>query len=232
MNMKLKEKEQTETTEQEKIWFTPDNLFEKFETREEAEEAGNKRNAEQQVTRKVYIREWKTAKDIDPDNEYNFTEEEKQEVADYINEHGWLNDPWEPTPALARYFGTEHKGYYYFPDQNHAGWMLVTEEGAKKYGLYVDEDMRLDYIWGDDTEELTEMNEDQPKDNPFVYHVYIEQYWSVYDSKGILIDPDDWKDLPPDVQPYEDEFVLGINGIPQALVDDEKHCQIMGWCDG
>ena len=230
--MKLKEKEQIETTEEEKVWYRPHNIFQKFETEEEAREAGEKLNAEQQVTSKVYVRKWQMPKDIDPNNEHNFTEEEKQEVADHINEHGFCSDPWEPTPALAKYFGVEHKGYYYFPDMNHAGWMLVTEEGAKKYGLYVDEDMRLEEIWSGDEEHIDDLNEDQPKDNPFVYHVYIEQYWSVYDNNGIFIDPDNWKDLPPDLEPYEDEFVLGINEIPQALVDDEEHCQIMGWCDG
>ena len=217
----------TEQLEEDRVWFTPDNLFRKYATREEAQEAADKINAALQVKTKAYVRKWLTTADIDISNDHNFTEEEKQEVADYINEHGY-RDPMDPTPALVRYFGEQYKGYYYFADENHSGHLWVTEAGAKKHNFEPDE--RLDEIW--DEEEVAEFNEDRPKDNPWVYSVYIVQYWSVYDSNGIEIDSDHWKDLPPDCEPYEDEFVLGINGIPESLIDDEENCEVQGWCDG
>ena len=210
---------------EEQVWFTPDNLFRKYATREEAQAAADKLNAALQVKGPAYVRKWWTTADVS--DEYGFTEEEKQEVADWVNEHGY-SDPSDPTPVLVRFFGEEHKGYYYFCDQNHSGHLYVTEEGARKYNFKPDE--RLDEIW--DEEELAEINEDQPKDNPFVYDVYIEQYWSVYDSKGVFIPEQERNKLPIDCQPYEDEFVMAINGIPPALLDDEEHCFIAGWCDG
>ena len=63
---------------------------------------------------KIKPKVW-TTKDIS--EEYGFTEEEKQELVDYINEKG-LSNPSYPTPVQARYFGEEHKGYYYFYDEN------------------------------------------------------------------------------------------------------------------
>ena len=52
------------------------------------------------------------------------------------------------------------------------------------------------------------------------------------DSNGVLIPNEEWHTLPDDCEPYEEDFVLAINGIPPELIEDEENCQINGWCDG
>ena len=167
-----------------------------------------------------------TTKDVG--EEYNFTEEEKQEIADYVNEKGY-NVPMNPTPVQVRFFGVPHGGYFYFYDENHSGHMYITEEGATKYNFKGDE--TLANIYETFQEDLDEINEDRG-DKPWVYYFDISQFWSVYDSDGIEVPETEWKNLPIDCQPYEEEFVIAINGIPPALLDDEENCFIGGWCDG
>ena len=214
-------------TEEPQVWFTTENLFRDYDTKEEAQAAADKLNEVLNEPRKPYVRKVWTIDDLDQDRTLGFTDEEKLEIVEALNESG--HQPYNPTPAQVKYFGLEHKGYYYFDDENHSGHLHLTQKAVDKYNLYVDEGMRLEQ-W-EDEDDLAEINEGR-EDNPWVYSFYISQYWSVYTSEGILIPNEEWDNLPPDCQPYEEEFVMAINDLPPALIEDEENCDVLGWCDG
>lgn len=212
--------------EEPKVWFTTENLFGKYDTEEEAQAAADKLNEVLAEPRKPYVRKVWTIDDIESD-QFDFTDEEKLEIVEAIN-YSWT-EPTNPTPAQVKYMACEHRGYFYFQDENHSGCLHLTQKAVDKYKLELDEDQRIDAFM--DEEEYAELNEDRG-DNPWLYSFYIQQYWSVYNSEGILIPQKEWDNLPPNVQPYEDEFIMEIHGLAPELLDDEENCDIMGWCDG
>ena len=163
----------------------------------------------------------------------DYSREDASALVTHLNENGvfsscvaYLDDPH---PAIVRFFCTEHKGYYYDADLNHSGCLYVTEDAFTLYGLNKEDFEDISEFMDD--EDIVELNED--RDKKLTYMFIIDQYWAVYGPDFKRIDELDWsKVLSLDCEPYEDEFVLAINGLPQALIEDTDNCLVTGWCDG
>ena len=109
----------------------------------------------------------------------------------------------------------EVDGEFYNWDQNHSGFLWLTDECLKKYGLTEEDVEPIDWdIW--DGEDDLEM-----RDKGFKWDFYVVQYASVHDKDGKYI-----RDCT-----YENWEVCKANGITEEMLDDEG-CVIMGWCDG
>ena len=211
----------------EQVIFTPDKLMGEYESEEEKIEVCKKLN-EQIADNEPYVPKVWTLEDISIED---YSRKDAAVIVDYINNKGYLSGvSYEdnPHPALVRYFCTEHKGYYYDDDQNHTGCLYVTEDAFKLYDINKDDFQELSEFMHD--EEIAELNED--RDKPLTHMFIIGQYWAVYGPDCNLIDDDLWDTLPLDCQPYEEECVLAINGIPEDLFNDEFLCWVSGWCDG
>ena len=216
-----------ETIEEPKVWFTTENLFGKYDTEEEAQAAADKLNEVLAEPRKPYVRKVWTIEELDQDRTLGFTDEEKLEVVEALNES--YNEPQNPTPAQVKYMADEHRGYFYFQDQNHSGCLHLTQKAVDKYKLELDEEQRIDYFEAEGY--CDDINEGR-EDNPWVYNFYICQYWSIYTPEGIEIPQEEWDNLPPNLRPYEDEFIMEMHGLSPELLDDVENCDIIGWCDG
>ena len=109
----------------------------------------------------------------------------------------------------------EVDGEFYNWDQNHSGFLWLTDECLKKYGLTEEDVELIDWdIWND--EDDLEM-----RDRGFKWDFLITQYASVHDKDGKYL-----RDCT-----YEDWEVCKANGIQEEMLEDEG-CVIMGWCDG
>ena len=109
----------------------------------------------------------------------------------------------------------EVDGEYYNWDQNHSGFLWLTDECLKKYGLSEEDVEAIDWdIWNDDDD--LEM-----RDKGFKWDFYISQYVSVHDKDGKYL-----RDCT-----YEDWEVCKANGIKEEMLSDPG-CEIMGWCNG
>tara|TARA_B100001142_G_scaffold32960_1_gene29267 strand:- start:145 stop:528 length:384 start_codon:yes stop_codon:yes gene_type:complete len=110
----------------------------------------------------------------------------------------------------------EVDGEYYNWDQNHSGYLWLTDECVDKYGLERGIDVEpIDWnIWNDDDD--LEM-----RDKGFKWDFHIQQYASVHTKDGKYL-----RDCT-----YEDWEVCKANGIKEEMLSDPG-CEIMGWCDG
>ena len=110
----------------------------------------------------------------------------------------------------------EVDGEYYNWDQNHSGYLWLTDECVEKYELDKETDVEaIDWdIWNDD-EDL------EMRDKGFKWDFYIQQYASVHTKDGKYL-----RDCT-----YEDWEVCKANGIKEEMLSDPG-CEIMGWCDG
>ena len=110
----------------------------------------------------------------------------------------------------------EVDGEYYNWDQNHSGYLWLTDECVEKYELDKETDVEaIDWdIWNDDDD--LEM-----RDKGFKWDFYIQQYVSVHTKDGKYL-----RDCT-----YEDWEVCKANGIKEEMLSDPG-CEIMGWCDG
>tara|TARA_R100001463_G_scaffold113860_1_gene169039 strand:+ start:204 stop:848 length:645 start_codon:yes stop_codon:yes gene_type:complete len=212
----------------EEVIFTPDKLLGEYETEEERIEVCKKLN-EQIASREPYVPKVWTIEEISTED---YSRKDAAIIVAHLNGNTAYNSgiTYEdnPHPALVRFFCQEYKGYYYDDDQNHTGCLYVTEDAFKLYDL---DKGGFEAIseWMDE-KDIAELNEDAVK--PLTHMFIIAQYWAVYGPDCKLIEDDLWDTLPLDCQPYEDEFVLGINGLPQALIEDTDNCLVTGWCDG
>ncbi len=212
----------------ERFIFTPENLtWGNYQT-EEAKIDACKRLNEASANHKPYVPKVWTIEDIADE----YSREDAAIVVAHLNEHGsfcaGVTNVDNPHPALVRFFLDEYKGYYYDDDQNHSGCLYVTEDAFELYDIQKEAFEELT-LWHEQ-EDIDEINEG--RDKPLTHYFYIGQYWSVFGPDCKIIDEDDWDSLPEHLQPYEEEFVLGINGLPQDLIDDDVNCWVGGWCDG
>lgn len=127
------------------------------------------------------------------------------------------------TPKLTKeellYNCIEVDGLYYLIDENHSGFMFLTDEVAQKYGIKCGDSLNDDAnpidwdVWNDEGETW--------KEEGYKWHFEIMQCAGVYDEDGDQI-KGPWED---------DEDVYIMNGIIKEMLDEDG-CEVMSWCDG
>ena len=130
---------------------------------------------------------------------------------------------WEPeklTEEQLRHSCIEDNGLYYLIDENHSGFLFLTDEVAQKYNIKCGESVRDDAepidwdIWCE-PEDI-----ENYKDKGYKWHFEIMQCAGVYDKDGNQVK-----------EAWNDEDVYIMNGIVEEMLDEEG-CEVMGWCDG
>ena len=112
----------------------------------------------------------------------------------------------------------EDNGLYYLIDENHSGFLFLTDEVAQKYNIKCGEGARDDAepidwdIWDEEGETW--------KEEGYKWHFEIMQCAGVYDKDGNQVK-----------EAWNDEDVYIMNGIVKEMLDEEG-CEVMGWCDG
>ena len=112
----------------------------------------------------------------------------------------------------------EVDGEFYFIDENHSGFLFLTNECAEKYNIECGENgdaEPIDWVIWCDPDDITEY-----KDKGYKWNFYIMQCAGVYNKNGEQIR-----------YGYEDEDVCRLNGIDPLMLEDPG-CITMGWCDG
>jgi hypothetical protein len=112
----------------------------------------------------------------------------------------------------------EVDGEYYNWDQNHSGYLWLTDACVDKYGL--ERGMDVEPI---DWENLYKDDDyyDEYRERGLKWDLYIQQYASVHDKDGKYL-----RDCT-----YDDWEVCKANGIKEEMLSDPG-CEVMGWCDG
>ena len=111
-------------------------------------------------------------------------------------------------------------GQYYLIDENHSGFLFLTDECCERYNISCGdgpdcEAEPIDWeIWCE-PDELAEY-----RDKGYKWNFDILQCAGVYDAEGNQIR-----------EGYEDEDVCKMNGILQEMLE-HPGCIVMGWCDG
>lgn len=110
----------------------------------------------------------------------------------------------------------EVDGLFYLMDENHSGFLFLTDECAKKYKIECGENgdaEPIDWdIWDEEGETW--------KEDGYKWNFHIMQCAGVYDSSGKQV-KEGWND--------DDVYIM--NGIVEEMLNDEG-CEVMGWCDG
>ena len=112
----------------------------------------------------------------------------------------------------------EVDGLFYLIDENHSGFLFLTDECAKKYKIECGENGDAEPIDWDIWCEPEEL--ERYKDKGFMWNFDIMQCAGVYDSSGKMVK-----------EAWNDDDVYIMNGIVEEMLNDEG-CEVMGWCDG
>ena len=112
----------------------------------------------------------------------------------------------------------EVDGLFYLIDENHSGFLFLTDECAKKYKIECGENGDAEPIDWDIWCEPEEL--ENYKDKGFMWNFEIMQCAGVYDSSGKMVK-----------EAWDDDDVYIMNGIVEEMLSDPG-CEVMGWCDG
>ena len=112
----------------------------------------------------------------------------------------------------------EVDGLYYLIDENHSGFLFLTDECAKKYDIDCGENGDAEPIDWDIWCEPEDI--ENYKDKGYMWNFDIMQCAGVYDSNGKMVK-----------EAWNDDDVYIMNGIVEEMLNDPG-CEVMGWCDG
>ncbi len=110
------------------------------------------------------------------------------------------------------------EGQFYLIDENHSGFLFLTDECCERYEIECGDNGDAEPIDWDiwcEPDELAEY-----RDKGYKWNFYVMQCAGVYDAQGNFIR-----------EGYEDEDVCKPNGILQEMLE-HPGCIVMGWCDG
>lgn len=112
----------------------------------------------------------------------------------------------------------EVDGLHYLIDENHSGFLFLTDECAKQFNIDCGDNGDAEPIDWDIWCEPYEL--ENYKDKGFMWNFDIMQCAGVYDSNGKQVK-----------EAWDDDDVYIMNGIDEAMLN-HPGCVVMGWCDG
>ena len=142
----------------------------------------------------------------------------RMETIDYSSNYRNLFDASELTEEELLADCIEVDGLFYLIDENHSGFLFLTDECAKKYDIDCGENGDAEPIDWDIWCEPEDI--ENYKDKGYMWNFHIMQCAGVYDKNGKQIK-----------EGWDDDDVYIMNGIVEEMLNDEG-CEMMGWCDG
>jgi len=142
----------------------------------------------------------------------------RMETIDYSSNYHSMFEPETLTEEELLSECIEVDGLFYLIDENHSGFLFLTDECAKQFKIDCGENGDAEPIDWDIWCEPEDI--ENYKDKGYMWNFDIMQCAGVYDQNGKQVK-----------EAWNDDDVYIMNGIVEEMLNDPG-CEVMGWCDG